>query len=74
MSAAHPRVCGENFAGLASRAGRVGSSPRVRGKPGVGLLRVPADRLIPACAGKTRGDALEIEVLRAHPRVCGENL
>ena len=73
ITAAHPRVCGENkYSGNTS--GRPhGSSPRVRGK----LSGVPAeyrtDGLIPACAGKTS----EAEGCRrpstAHPRVCGEN-
>ena len=31
------------------------------------------DRLIPACAGKTRIPFLSSTAARAHPRVCGEN-
>ena len=50
---AHPRVCGENFACWGTRMNRVGSSPRVRGKPArPGVPRRPGG-LIPACAGKT---------------------
>ena len=36
-------------------------------------LREEIARLIPACAGKTRGDGLGVLVGGAHPRVCGEN-
>ena len=34
----------------------VGSSPRVRGKPGSGIQLYPHPGLIPACAGKTLND------------------
>ena len=71
---AHPRVCGENL----QRGGRVlelaGSSPRVRGKPVDAALGVREDRLIPACAGKTRPSAAPDPRRPAHPRVCGENV
>ena len=70
---AHPRVCGENIWICALSASSPGSSPRVRGKL---LLRVAfrlTDRLIPACAGKTRIIQTGHQLSRAHPRVCGEN-
>ena len=70
---AHPRVCGENFVRLRARMKRMGSSPRVRGKPLATLLDATRRRLIPACAGKTRTQHMNIEEIRAHPRVCGEN-
>ena len=38
---------------------------------------MPSDRsvgLIPACAGKTLNNADQVANVRAHPRVCGENL
>ena len=71
---AHPRVCGEN--GLPGRAYslELGSSPRVRGKPGEGFEVNGAGGLIPACAGKTLTKSLRVIVTQAHPRVCGENL
>ena len=50
---AHPRVCGENVKADKSTGEIVGSSPRVRGKPGAALELRPSARLIPACAGKT---------------------
>ena len=51
---AHPRVCGENDELAAHGPGWVGSSPRVRGKPGGQGITLIGLRLIPACAGKTR--------------------
>ena len=47
----HPRVCGERAAGMASGMVRSGSSPRVRGTPGVRLADDEGRRFIPACAG-----------------------
>ena len=70
---AHPRVCGENRVHFGPGGGLEGSSPRVRGKPGV---RHPPGRppgLIPACAGKTLATPAMLVCLGAHPRVCGEN-
>mgnify|MGYP001677537341 CR=1 FL=1 len=51
----------------------VGSSPRVRGKPGQGSGRSADQRLIPACAGKTQASGGPTSSDGAHPRVCGEN-
>ena len=73
MSAAHPRVCGENSRAAQSSAATLGSSPRVRGKH----RRLPQPHrergLIPACAGKTRWRPWAPTRATAHPRVCGEN-
>ena len=70
---AHPRVCGENFLSWAPRTALMGSSPRVRGKPGQVLHGGAHVRLIPACAGKTGLRSALRKPARAHPRVCGEN-
>ena len=74
LSAAHPRVCGENGPMRFCRERGWGSSPRVRGK----LLPVVwggvARRLIPACAGKTSAVSTTNAGRTAHPRVCGENV
>ena len=52
---AHPRGCGENREPEGFGPATPGSSPRVRGKlPGC-RRRQNRERLIPACAGKTRG-------------------
>ena len=50
----------------------VGSPPRVRGKVGKKVLENSADRITPACAGKRQERLLFLQVLRDHPRVCGE--
>ena len=71
---AHPRVCGENTDAQAVAQAKTGSSPRVRGKPSTTYQRMCATGLIPACAGKTVSLRREEGSLRAHPRVCGENL
>ena len=53
---AHPRVCGENTKELMTSVQKEGSSPRVRGKPGLVLDVLAEPGLIPACAGKTLND------------------
>ena len=70
---AHPRVCGENRVGLALAGARLGSSPRVRGKPFLFNVAVSLRGLIPACAGKTPKPQVARGLDSAHPRVCGEN-
>ena len=70
---AHPRVCGENHALLVNDPNALGSSPRVRGKPGFPQKSRSPGGLIPACAGKTVGDGVDRDGDGAHPRVCGEN-
>ena len=72
-SRAHPRVCGENVRQDLGALGRVGSSPRVRGKHQRGRSLRHARGLIPACAGKTDRSSSSTGNRRAHPRVCGEN-
>ena len=73
LTAAHPRVCGENH-GKGGKTRLVpGSSPRVRGKPANPGMHTNPEGLIPACAGKTADFALAIVDCGAHPRVCGEN-
>ena len=72
-SGAHPRVCGENNTTMFTALGRLGSSPRVRGKLPAPRVHVPAPGLIPACAGKTPTTSPSSDTERAHPRVCGEN-
>ena len=51
----------------------LGSPPRVRGK----LTEDRAQRLrpgiTPACAGKTKREAITSAAAEDHPRVCGEN-
>ena len=70
---AHPRVCGENENRDRRRLTLYGSSPRVRGKHGFAAKHSGPRGLIPACAGKTSFSRCALMVVRAHPRVCGEN-
>ena len=72
-TAAHPRVCGENFRNPSNFRKPLGSSPRVRGKHGYRLACGLGSGLIPACAGKTFGGLYKYSCNGAHPRVCGEN-
>ena len=71
---AHPRACGENEPVRALVLDCDGSSPRVRGKPGVKADNSLILGLIPARAGKTSVIALWGSLNPAHPRACGENL
>ena len=70
---AHPRVCGENPRFSLPFLPVSGSSPRVRGKPGLGGHKDFMVGLIPACAGKTPRGCGDFQLHWAHPRVCGEN-
>ena len=71
---AHPRVCGENPGGVLFALAAAGSSPRVRGKLQLAVSSVIRSGLIPACAGKTTCVRQRRWPVRAHPRVCGENV
>ena len=67
----HPRVCGgSRLGGLVPRLFD-GTSPRVRGKPGMKTRRATTLRYIPACAGEARGLRYRNRPVRVHPRVCG---
>ena len=71
---AHPRSRGENGASLPIAAIPRGSSPLTRGKlQGIGVA-FAGDRLIPAHAGKTKGQKPCDTYPRAHPRSRGENM
>ena len=69
----HPRVCGENRSPRAAKGKIRGSPPRVRGKHKGRAGRPQHRGITPACAGKTRTAHGQIESIRDHPRVCGEN-
>ena len=73
LRSAHPRVCGENRSPRIDVSTVRGSSPRVRGKPGLSFFNSGEYWLIPACAGKTFLPSPEDHQTWAHPRVCGEN-
>ena len=70
----HPRACGANQVHSVFFPSQVGSSPRVRGKPGAGLEISFIRRIIPARAGQTwRADA-STTACPDHPRACGANM
>ena len=66
-------MCGENIRSLRITAAEVGSPPRVRGKRDTQDACARADRITPACAGKTSRRPPRRDTARDHPRVCGEN-
>ena len=70
----HPRVCGENFSFFVCVGGAGGTSPRMRGKPPMAIYHTACCRNIPAYAGKTSIQSLNMCLPPEHPRVCGENL
>ena len=70
--AVHPRVCGELLGHRFAHLGSRGSSPRVRGTPGVGSANGRHHRFIPACAGNSVRSTSSNTSTPVHPRVCGE--
>ena len=69
----HPRVCGENNESHCHLLSLIGTSPRMRGKPGTAEPGKGNRRNIPAYAGKTRTGRPVTVAAWEHPRVCGEN-
>ena len=67
-------MCGENEDNFRGFNYRLGSPPRVRGKPVQCLPETLRKRITPACAGKTLAHLLAGRIKEDHPRVCGENL
>ncbi len=69
----HPRGCGEHTFVDDIRGAYEGSSPRMRGAPGI-RLRVAVRRgIIPADAGSTSSGPRVAGWRRDHPRGCGEH-
>ena len=73
LCGAHPRACGENSLPPEMKRASAGSSPRMRGKPGISRHPHGSRRLIPAHAGKTTMRKCSPINHWAHPRACGEN-
>ena len=69
----HPRACGANRFPSPRGIASLGSSPRVRGKPGHVLFEERARRIIPARAGQTGRRWLKRQRGPDHPRACGAN-
>ena len=70
----HPRMCGEHKIGVACIAGRMGSSPHVRGAHAAGDAHPYRGGIIPACAGSTLRKTIQQVNMRDHPRMCGEHV
>ena len=68
----HPRVCGEKRGIYRSCLDGTGSPPRVRGKASHQRWICPVYGITPACAGKSLGAKNWKNLVRDHPRVCGE--
>ncbi len=68
----HPRVCGEKRIRRSRHPAQVGSPPRVRGEAVVARPKPRPAGITPACAGRRALQSLESQVIRDHPRVCGE--
>ena len=69
----HPRVCGEHVPSAAMGMIGSGSSPRMRGTLWPLFAADRKRRIIPAYAGNTRSQRVELAWRRDHPRVCGEH-
>ena len=73
ISPDHPRGCGENMQILSAQLVKLGSPPRMRGKPKVSKICFDEFRITPADAGKTAYVPIAYYNGKDHPRGCGEN-
>ena len=69
----HPRVCGEHLIFDRWPVRVTGSSPRMRGTPTCADYEIPWRGIIPAYAGNTITPVRHTDLIRDHPRVCGEH-
>ena len=69
----HPRGCGEHLNGSSKIKSISGSSPRMRGAPGVDSDKAAAAGIIPADAGSTLHRYAPQCRSQDHPRGCGEH-
>ena len=68
----HSCGCGERGSSFSSTSNRPGSSPRVRGTHGLGILVLRIFRFIPAGAGNAQRRSKSPSPRPVHPRGCGE--
>ena len=73
-SSVHPHACGENVKPCQHQMHRVGSPPRVWGKPPPGPPVPTRLRFTPTRVGKTVARRAGSAGLSVHPHACGENL
>ena len=69
----HPRGCGEHDSWMLDECRRDGSSPRMRGAPGMRAALIRLVRIIPADAGSTASAGRTTRATQDHPRGCGEH-
>ena len=68
----HPRMCGEKHWAFHRTSLHLGSPPHVRGK-GQDFVAVDSRLgITPACAGKSHSSLWITQVVKDHPRMCGE--
>ena len=67
----YPRVCGGTSLTSATKCGRIGLSPRVRGNPPCEITTLVPAGSIPACAGEPAGSCWPRCAGKVYPRVCG---
>ena len=67
----HPRACGAHHTIFNLCFNDMGSSPRMRGSRPSALSAASPCGIIPAHAGLTLEEALDLAALRDHPRACG---
>ena len=68
----HPRLCGEKYLRYCTIFHTIGSPPPMRGKaPTAPSAAIPAG-ITPAYAGKRFQISIRWNLLRDHPRLCGE--
>ena len=65
-------MCGEKLLNLVATGEKQGSPPRVRGKVEEDNPALLAERITPACAGKSYLPYRSQPAQKDHPRVCGE--
>ena len=70
----HPRVCGEHRSPTGWNMRQTGSSPRMRGTHFVCFVDNVIYGIIPAYAGNTVIGRWTWNIIRDHPRVCGEHM
>ncbi len=69
----HPRACGEHLVIDCAAATRVGSSPRLRGTRPLRRAIDGSWGIIPALAGNTGANHIQLLPQGDHPRACGEH-
>ena len=67
-------MCGEQFLPLNPLSFVLGSPPRVRGTVFAEVGVIAFCGITPACAGNSIGTDENAEIIRDHPRVCGEQV